>query len=116
LPDWAPPRGIWTTSALPSPVVVEAHGFGIDGNRIAVAADIRQIAAMQANRHDLSPKFRLWASPRRAGAPVISRQAFENKQLLPYSGTGVAQAGLPQKRTLSVIAISCENSLGWRGI
>jgi hypothetical protein len=34
----------------------------------------------------------------------------------PYSGTGVAQPGLPQKRTLSVIAISCENSLGWRGI
>jgi hypothetical protein len=65
------------------PVMVEPHGFGIDGNRISVAADIRQVAAMQANRHDLSPKSPqlLLAMPR--GIPILSMQTIENKEFSP---------------------------------
>jgi hypothetical protein len=37
-------------------MMVEAHRFGIDGDRVAVAADVGQVAAMDANRHDLPPE------------------------------------------------------------
>ncbi len=62
------------------PVMVEPHGFGIDGNRIAVAADIRQIAPMQANRHDCISEIAGMAyPPSRVGTPVRWWQALENK-------------------------------------
>jgi hypothetical protein len=59
--------------------MVETHGFGIDGNCVSVAADIREVAAVEANRHDLSPKIPKSDSPRCAEGFDTAKQAIENK-------------------------------------
>jgi hypothetical protein len=59
--------------------MVETHGFGIDGNCVSVAADIWEVAAVKANRHDLSPKIPKSDSPRCAEGLIQSKQAIENK-------------------------------------
>ena len=35
---------------------VQPHGLGIDRNRIRVAGEIGQIAAMQADGHEMKPR------------------------------------------------------------
>jgi hypothetical protein len=78
--------------------MVEPHGFGIDGNRVAVAADIGQIAAMQAI------VMIYLRNPRRCipdrSVSCCKYSAFENKKAFPAYLKGVAHRRPPQSGRL----------------
>jgi len=69
--------------AQPVAMVVKAHGLGIDSDRPLIAAEVGEIAAMQANGHDFAPKSPASAIPDLRMARLTLYQAFEIKRLSP---------------------------------
>src|SRR5438045_9524647 len=68
--------------AEPVAMRIEPHGFGIDRNRILVAGEIRQVAAMQADGHgagnlieSVTPKVTLKSPTNEGRGPSLSRHA-----------------------------------------
>jgi predicted alpha/beta-hydrolase family hydrolase len=70
-------------------MMIEAHGLGVDRDGVPVAGEVREIAAMQANRHDFAPKSCISRFPRRAAARASAEQTIENKRLSPCLGRAV---------------------------